>query len=278
MSGFNLIIKPDEDDPEAAEVYVDGTISGKKYRFILDTGSAKTYVQFDDYTSTFGCIQKHKSSGAFAESNDDLIKVPYIQLGPILKKNFMLARLPENSLNTRNLIGMDLLKDFCFQFLFNENRVSVDNSEGIQISDSLHELFLGKKFHPYINIQFGKLKATAVWDTGAGITVVDIDFINKFPSFFQEIGKSIGTDSTGVKMETPMFTMGTTIIANNEFPPHKVAGVDLSYLNSTTEVPMDLILGYSTLSKANWLFDFPNKKWAILKMLNANSEEVNSEI
>jgi len=29
----------------------------------------------------------------------------------------------------------------------------------------------------------------------------------------------------------------------------------------------DLILGYSTLSKANWLFDFPRKKWAISKLL-----------
>jgi len=274
MSGFNLIIKPDEDDPEAAELYVDGIIGGKNYRFILDTGSARTCVQFDDYTATFDSIQKSDSSGVFAESSDDLITVPYIELGPIFKKKFSLVRLPENSPNTRNLIGMDLLQDYCFHFLFDENRVLVKKLEEIEIKNTLQDLFVGKKFHPYVNIHFGKTQATAVWDTGAGITIVDMNFIKKHSSYFKEVGQSIGTDSTGAKMKTPMFIMGKTIIANNEFPPHKVAGVDLSHLNSTTEVPMDLILGYNSLSKANWLFDFPNKKWVILKMLNAKSEEI----
>src|SRR5438093_11227110 len=66
MSGFDLIIKPDEEDAEAAEVLVDGTIGGYKYRFLLDTGAARTRVIFDDYTSTFDCIEKSDSSGVFA--------------------------------------------------------------------------------------------------------------------------------------------------------------------------------------------------------------------
>jgi len=53
------------------------------------------------------------------------------------------------------------------------------------------------------------------------------------------------------------------------FPPHRVAGVDLSHVNSTIEVRMDMILGYGTLRKANWLFDFPRKRWAITKRLGA---------
>ncbi|MHA2035626.1 MAG: retropepsin-like aspartic protease [Promethearchaeota archaeon] len=268
MSVFNLIIKLDEIDTEAAEVYADGTIGGKKYSFILDTGSARTCVQFDDYTSTFESFQKDYSSGVFAKSNDDLITVPNIEFGPILKTNFTLARSPENSPDRRNLIGMDLLKEFCCHFYFDENKVFVDKPLDGKIYDTLQELFLDKKFHPYVDVQFGKLKTTSVWDTGAGITIVNMDFISKHPSYFQKVGQSVGTDSTGAKMETAMFTMRGLIIANNNFSPHKVAGVDLSRINSTTEVPMDLILGYSTLSKANWLFDFPQKKWAILKMLD----------
>lgn len=268
MSGFNLIIKPDEDDIEAAEIYVDGAIGEKKYRFILDTGSARTSVQFDDYTSQFECIQKNDSSGVFAKITDDLIRIPYIELGPILKKNFMLARFPKNSINVKNLIGMDLLKDFRFHFYFDEKKVLVDFSEVSEKGYPINELILGKKSHPYINIQFEKLRVNSIWDTGAGITTVDLNFVNKHPSFFQEKGHSIGTDSTGVKMETPMFIMGATTIGNYEFPPHKVVSVDLSQINSNSEVSADLVLGYTTLSKANWLFDFPRKKWAVLKMLD----------
>jgi hypothetical protein len=36
-------------------------------------------------------------------------------------------------------------------------------------------------------------------------------------------------------------------------------------VNDSIEVPMDLILGYTTLSQANWLFDFPDKRWTISK-------------
>lgn len=261
MSEFDLIIKPDEEEAEAAEVLVDGTIDGHTYRFLLDTGAARTTVVFDAYTSTFDCIEKSDSSGVFAASNQDVIRVPIIELGPISKKDFPLVRMEENDPVRTNLIGMDLLKDFCCHFLFDENKVVVQDEPETDLP--LQELLLGKKFHPYVDVQFGTLKARAVWDTGAGMTVVDINFIRKYPAFFQEIGQSQGTDSTGASTETPLFIMASIIIRNHAFLPHKVAGVDLSLVNSTTEVPMDLILGYTTLHQANWWFDFPRKRWAI---------------
>ena len=56
MNGFDLIIKPDEEDADAAEVLVDGTVGGNHYHFLLDTGAARSSVAFDDYTSTLSRI------------------------------------------------------------------------------------------------------------------------------------------------------------------------------------------------------------------------------
>jgi hypothetical protein len=39
--------------------------------------------------------------------------------------------------------------------------------------------------------------------------------------------------------------------------------VDLSHVDAHAELPMDLILGYTTLRQAHWVFDFPRKRWAI---------------
>ena len=267
MSWFDLIIIRDEEDAEAAEVFVDGTIGGNPYRFLLDTGAARTNVRFDDYTSTFDSSEQHNSSGVFAKSSDDLITVPSIEVGPIRKRNFTLARKAENNRDLRNLIGMDLLKDFCCHFFFDEDRVSVDPSDEAGETYTFQELLLDAAFHPYVDVQFGKFQVKTGWDTGAGITVADLNFIEKHPAFFQEVGRSHGTDSTGHTLETPMFMMAATVIANTEFPPHKVAGVDLSHVNATIEAPMDLILGYSTLSQANWLLDFPGRRWTITKLL-----------
>ncbi|GHO67458.1 hypothetical protein KSC_063500 [Ktedonobacter sp. SOSP1-52] len=266
MNGFDLIIKPDEEDSDAAEVLVDGTIGGSPYRFLLDTGAATSSITSDDYTSTFDCIEKRDSSGVFAAGHLELIRVPMIELGPICKHNVLLSRVEANHSVRANLIGMDLLKDSCCYFLFDEQRVVIQDEP--ESSSPFQELILDKKFHPYVTLRFGEIEAAAVWDTGAGITLADMSFIKKYPAFFQEVGQSQGTDSTGAQVETPLFIMTSPIIGNYAFSPHKVAGVDLPHVNSHIDIPMDLILGYTTLRQANWLFDFPRKRWAISKRVS----------
>ena len=107
--------------------------------------------------------------------------------------------------------------------------------------------------------------ASAVWDTGAGLTLVDTAFLRAHAALFEELGSSQGTDATGASMEAQLYTMSAPTIGGVRFPPHIVAGVDLSFVNATIELPMDLILGYTTLRQAHWLFDFPRKRWAITR-------------
>lgn len=265
MTEIDLIVVPDEDEPEAAEVFVDGAIGGNPYRFLLDTGAAKTSVLADDYLLTFHSAEKDSSSGIFARSSEDMITVPLLEVGRLSKKNFTLVR-DTPSVGKSNLLGMDFLKDFCCHFRFDENRVGID--EVVEESTDFQELIFDSRFHPYVRVQFEEASAHAVWDSGASITVVDASFIEKHPTFFQEAGQSTGIDSTGTEVETPMFTMKEIQIGNHFFPPQRVAKVDLRQVNATIEIPMDLILGYSTLSKAHWQFDFPLRKWAISQWLD----------
>jgi hypothetical protein len=269
MNKIDLIIEQDEEDIEAAEVLVDVKIGTRPYRFLLDTGAARTCVVYDSYTSTFESLRKSDSSGVFAKSSDDLITIPSLDLGPISKKNLTVSRVTGNSPGMRNLVGMDVLKDFRCHFLFQESRVLIDPIGVAESVGNFHELMYDHKFHPYVDVSLGSASAKAVWDTGAGITVVDASFIEKHPAYFEEVGRSHGTDATGYSVETPMFIMAASTIGNSLFPPHKVAAVDLSQVNSTVEIPMDMILGYSTLSRADWLFDFPGKRWAITKLHGA---------
>ncbi len=267
MAELKLIIQPDQDDDEAAEVLVDGRLGDRPYRFLLDTGAARTSVQLDDYTSTFSSEATNSSSGVFAPIQDDVITVPSLEIGPISKQNFTLVRSNDPQRNMPGLIGMDILKDFCCHFLFAEQRVLLDAEHECGIGSSFQPLFLDQKFHPYVEVQFGAVTANSVWDTGAGITIADLGFVQKHPALFEQVGHSTGTDAGGTQVQTPMFIMAASLIGGSSFPPHKVAGVDLSRVNATLDVPMDLILGYSTLSKANWVFDFPRKQWAVSKRL-----------
>ena len=266
MNGFDVIIQPDGEDPDAAEMLVDGTVGGFPYRFLLDTGAATSSITFDEYTATFACVERKGTSGVFAASELELIQVPLLELGPISRHDLLLNRAHVNLPVRANCIGMDLLKDFCCHFLFDEQRVLIQDEPPFDLP--VHELLLGKKFHPHVRLQFGETQATAVWDTGAGITLADLNFINTYPALFQEVGHSQGTDATGTSMQTPLFIMTSPLIGNAVFSPHKVVGVDLSHMNARTDIPTDLILGYTTLRQANWWFDFPGKRWAISKRVN----------
>ncbi len=267
MSGFDLIIEPDPSEPEAAEVLVDAMVGDRKYRFLLDTGSAATTIGFDEYTAKFDTLGRSTSSGVFAAQSDDLVKAPRIELGPIERHDFTVVRMQPGR-EGHSLIGMDLLAGSALQFLFSEKRVDV-GEPSIGDEETTNDLVLGEKSHPYVDVSFGESVAAAVWDTGAGVTVVDSAFIEANSDHFQAAGWSEGTDSTGTHMKTQMFVMSAAEIGGKTFPAHRVAAVDLSYVNSTTEIPMDLILGYSSLSKANWLFDFSRKRWGVSGMLGS---------
>lgn len=264
MKEIELIIKPDENESEVAEVLVQGKIDGRNYSFLLDSGAASTTLVSDKYIGNLETFKKSTAHGVFSSSEEDLIKISKIEIGPINMECVEVKRLNKEYISARNLVGMDVLKDFSFELCFDKSRMVINP----ELYDANYqELVLGKKYHPYIELFLQEIRANAVWDTGAGVTVVDLNFIKENPNSFEEVEKSKGVDYTGAGQETPMFIMKTPKIADIEFPSHKVAGVDLSYVNRTTEIPMDIILGYSTLSKANWFMDFPNKKWAILKMI-----------
>ncbi len=264
MAGFDLKLVPDPDEPGAVEVYVSARVGDREYTFLLDTGAGRSSLVFDEYTATFPVTGQHASSGVFAPHSEELITVPQIELGPITRRDFTLSRRSADDRTRRNLLGMDFLHDFGFHFSFSKNRVEVDPE--LETEVALHELLLGKKFHPYIEVRFGERAARAVWDTGASITVVDQGLINLLPEHFQADGVSVGTDATGASMETPMYRMAGAVLGGHAFSSHRVAGVDLSPLKASTDTPMELILGYSTLSQADWFFDFPRRRWGITRI------------
>lgn len=268
MGELQLIIQPDPEETAAAEVFVDGQVAGRPYRFLLDTGAARTALLYDDYTATFSSHETSQSSGVFSEIHDDVITVPSLKAGSIVRRNATVVRSTGAQGHRTSLIGMDILKDFRCHFLFDKARVALDEAAVVELQYPLQTLVFDQKFHPYVAVHLGDQTGQAVWDTGASITIVDRSFIQRHPAYFQAVGESEGTDAAGTTVQTPMFRMAAVVIGGCAFQPHPVAGVDLSRVNATLERPMDLILGYSTLSQANWLFDFPGKQWAVSKRLS----------
>jgi hypothetical protein len=110
---------------------------------------------------------------------------------------------------------------------------------------------MDSKFHPYVDVHLGDIVGQAVWDSGASLTVVGTQFIERYPHLFLPDGKSTGIDATGNSVQTLMYRMAETVIGGCTFPTCRIAGVDLDAVNMRIEMPMDMILGYSLIQRVN---------------------------
>src|SRR5260370_14055879 len=116
MADVPLIIQPDAEELEAAEVLVEGSVGGRPYRFLLDTGAANTRIAWDAYTVGFASLERSQTSGVFRQGSDDLISLPVVQVGPMTRRNVTVARAPAEAEHVANLIGMDRLMYFRLDF------------------------------------------------------------------------------------------------------------------------------------------------------------------
>src|ERR1035437_184592 len=113
MTRIPLIVEPDSDDPECAEVMVDGSIAGRPYRFVLDTGAARTHVVADDFTTTLAKCGQHNSSGVFAVGSNPLVPLPELVVGPMAGSSVDAVLVDAVLVDAtqpgaQNLLGMDV--------------------------------------------------------------------------------------------------------------------------------------------------------------------------
>ncbi|MFP5520646.1 MAG: retropepsin-like aspartic protease [Bdellovibrionia bacterium] len=264
MNTIKLSYKYDDEHQDTAEVWIDGIVDGTPQRFILDTGCATTCLFYNDFSAKYTSFGAKQYSSAFGSATSESIKVAQIGSGPIQRKDILIARTEKGG-NDKNLIGMDLLKDSILHLMPSQQKVEILTSSSM--NTQVQDLFLDSGSIPFIELDFGEQKAVAVWDTGASITIVDLNFFKQYRELFHSGGKTTGTDSAGHTFETEIYMMKPIKIGEHLFPTHRVVPLDLNHLGPKTGRGMDFILGYSTIRYANWLMDFPGRKWFIAKTL-----------
>ena len=257
MPHVALVITPDEDDDDFAEVAVDGTVAGRPHRFVLDTGAWRTHVA-GEAVATLGGVGRHRSAGLFGAADTDLVEVPVLEVGPIRCGPLLVSR----STTGPSLLGMDVLGRHRCHFRFRKARLELGPSE--HAADL--PLHLDERSHPYVDVRLPGGTGHAVWDSGAGVTVVDQGLVARRPQAFAPRGASWGTDSTGARQQTRMLLMAGAVVGGVPLAPHVVAVVDLSEANAALTRPMDLVLGWTTLRQADWLLDFPARRWAVTRV------------
>jgi hypothetical protein len=253
-----MLVRVDPDDPDDADVMVLGTIAGRDSWFRLDTGAARTQLVADGDLAELTAAVSEASAGAFGQpASRQIIAISDLTIGDLAIGELDVAVVPADS-GQQNLLGMDVLRRFSCHFRFDAELLELAESPA---AGADLDLTVDDRSHAYIELSWGAVIASACWDSGGGITVVDRGFTDEHPELFVAAGSSSGTDSTGASFSTPTFTLAGPAIAGVPFPSARVAVVDLGPVNKDLEFPMDVILGAPTIRRANWLFDFPARRW-----------------
>ncbi len=245
---------------------VAGTIGGHQHWFRLDTGAARTQILAHGEVAGLAPVKSESSAGAFGQpASADIVTISDLAVGELAVPELDVRRMAADS-GQQYLLGMDVLGRYCCRFRFDAGLLELGRSPAVEAD---LDLTVDERGHPYVELAWDGVTASACWDSGGGITAVDKAFAEAHPDLLEPAGSSSGTDSTGARFEVPTFRLAGPAIAGVAFPSARVAVLDLAPMNRNLEFPMDVILGAPTMLRANWLFDFPARRWAAPQLISS---------
>jgi hypothetical protein len=252
-----LRVEPDEEFEECALLCVDGTVSGTRHRFVLDSGSATTQIADPGALISASVVGEDTAEGLFGRAPVELVVLPDLTVPGLTGGRRTVHRLRTGGAGARSLLGLDVLSEHAL--LLDGPAATLHTTVAGGLAANL-PLERGTRGHCYLPVALpGGRVVQAMWDTGADITVVDRELVTSHPELFTALWSASGTDAVGATVVTDVCRMEAYSIADVLFASHPVAVADLVAVPE----PIKLCLGYPTLRQAIWSMDLPSGRWAV---------------
>lgn len=261
MADIPLVIESDPEEPGCAAVFVDVMVCGHEYRCLLDTGAARTQLPSNELTKSFPLAEGTRESGSvFGRRSWQLGLAADVRVGSVVRHDVPIALAAEPT--APSLLGLDVLRHYSWCFCFSR-AVLVEQPASAGASLPLE---LGSAGHIYLPAALCGAEVVGIWDSGAGISVVDDEFYCKHEDWFRPLHLGLGTDSVGMEQPTAIVEMPAVEVGGETFPPSVAAVVDLGNVNTGSERKADVVFGLPLYCQADWFFDFPGEKWAVTRI------------
>src|SRR5689334_11956272 len=254
-------VRDDPDDPGAAEAYVVATVAGRGYRLMLDTGGARSTLPLDDLTSTFARADVDDEPGrsALGPASADArrVVVPSLALGSLEVRDLVVDLAPDGS-GAPAILGLDVLRGHRLELRLAGAMLGIDTDAP---ADAERPLRLSSRSHPHVVVGWGGVEATALFDTGASVTVVDVAFAAAHPELFEPLPPSTGTDAAGNRAEMPMARMAACDVGGRRFDASLATVVPIRGIQSAGDPDFDVVLGVPVIRQADWIVDLARGAW-----------------
>jgi hypothetical protein len=242
---------PDPDILDCGNIFVSVAADGCMLRAALDTGSPTTVLI--DVPQSARPVGRQETSGMFGAEVVMELGVGELRIGSLSVGPIVVHRIAAG-VGRHPVVGLDLLSTGPWQ---------LDPSNGTLLTGA--PLSRGSTFaraangHILTKMRWAGAAATAMWDTGAGITLFDRQFAAAHPNLFEEVGTAVGTDVTGSQGEFLLARVCGYEIDGTSFEGHVVAIADLPDLPDH----IDAAIGFPTIKQARWAVDMQACRWSI---------------
>jgi hypothetical protein len=110
-------------------------------------------------------------------------------------------------------------------------------------------------------VGWGDVEATALFDTGASVTVVDAAFAAEHPELLDPLPLSTGIDAAGNRGERRMARMAACEVGGRRFDASLATVVPIRGIQRAGDPEFDLVLGLPVIRQADWVIDFALGAW-----------------
>ena len=262
MVSIPLDVLPDPNDDYAQQAWVSATADGVTLRLLLDTGTYRSSLPFVEPFASRAKRAVTGGRGIFGVPIDETtVRVDQLTIGDVITYDLMLQLQPEGCQHP-SLLGMDVLGSHRCDFHFAARpRIDLDGKHEDAVwfplvSDSHHA--------PTVEVRWGQTTVEAIWDTGAGVTIVDQSWADQHSDIITiRDERGHGTDVTGTEPSHPWGSMSSCQIGGIEFAEQTCGIVDFAAMNANLSSPIEVIIGLPLIARATWWMDFPGRRWAV---------------
>lgn len=249
-------------DADSGQIFVNGSVDNVVQDFFLDTGSPHTFVHAIDHIKN-KTITKSKSyfSASGQAKKFDYIDVQNLSIGPITSYDASVALIHDLESEPPKL-GLNIFKPHKVEFDFINHQLS-EIASSLDLKKSFE---LGPKGHIQFVANFGNQKLVCIFDTGAGLSVIDSKFVEKFPEFFKlsDSEATVG-DANDINTATAIYNVSTFSIGDVDFSNSSVVALDMDDFKSILGVEHMMILGFNHIVGKKWAFDFESCRYELSK-------------
>lgn len=253
-SSLNLSIHPGEIDSGYAMAWT--SFDGQLDRCLVDTGARSTFVKSHILPNS-PSLGKVPTGGLLGiEQLADLIQTTEIKSNDWVKNNLTIRRVDKLPANC--ILGNDFFLQESLSIDYSKQSISTEahfNSETFDLKHYANQWF-------GFDIQANGKIIESLFDTGAGLTLVDEKFIEENPENFEFLQKIDITDATDSKAEASLYKMKSLKYGNWESKDILIIAYNFKWIHK--ELPsVHLVIGHNIINQHHWYLNNLTKQWSV---------------